>query len=185
MSASDVPVPGDAGVDVAAASAGVDVGDVGGAPGNLAETATAAAVAAGAMGSGGAGETPETEERHTPDSVGKAAVATAAAVSEDAPAVVTDTAAAAAAATPAFAIGGGEFVSKEHRRAGPFKAVLLYLDYVRWLWDVTDKERLDREQPQGLVSERVKVTHTTNSLIGAAGGGTRLLVPLRSQATTG
>lgn len=64
---------------------------------------------------------------------------------------------AAAAAQPVFASGGGEFVSKEHRRAGPFKAVLLYLDYVRWLWDVTDKERLDREQPQGVVSEKVKV----------------------------
>lgn len=60
------------------------------------------------------------------------------------------------AAQPVFA-NGGEFVSKEHRRAGPFKAVLLYLDYVRWLWDVTDKERLDREQPQGVVSEKVKV----------------------------
>ncbi|CBJ25849.1 Phosphatidate cytidylyltransferase [Ectocarpus siliculosus] len=62
---------------------------------------------------------------------------------------------AAGAAQPVFA-SGGEFVSKEHRRAGPFKAVLLYLDYVRWLWDVTDKERLDREQPQGVVSEKVK-----------------------------
>ncbi|CAB1096652.1 unnamed protein product [Ectocarpus sp. CCAP 1310/34] len=62
---------------------------------------------------------------------------------------------AAGAAQPVFA-SGGEFVSKEHRRAGPFRAVLLYLDYVRWLWDVTDKARLDREQPQGVVSEKVK-----------------------------
>ncbi|CAN0258930.1 unnamed protein product, partial [Laminaria digitata] len=51
----------------------------------------------------------------------------------------------------------GDFVSKEHSRAGPFKAALLYVDYLRWLWGATDKARLDREQAGGQVSERVKV----------------------------
>lgn len=51
----------------------------------------------------------------------------------------------------------GDFVSKKHSRAGPFKAVLLYSDYVRWLWGATDKARLDREQAGGQVSDRVKV----------------------------
>lgn len=159
---SAVDGSGDAGIDIATESASVDVGGVGvgdlsGIPDDLAETATAAAVAAGAMGSGGTGDIPETEERHTPEGAGEAAKATAAALA----AAVAPGAGAGAGAVPvpapAFAIGGGEFVSKEHRRAGPFKAVLLYLDYVRWLWVVTDKERLDREQPQDLVSERVKV----------------------------
>lgn len=95
-----------------------------------------------------------------PRDVAEKAVAAAAGAAVD---VVVAGAAVAAAASDAA--GGGtfpghgasEFVSKEHRRAGPFKAVLLYLDYVRWLWNVTDKERLDREQPEGMVSERVKV----------------------------
>ena len=57
----------------------------------------------------------------------------------------------------------GDFVSKKHSRAGPFKAVLLYFDYVRWLWGATDKARLDREQAGGQVSERVKVRLSTHT----------------------
>lgn len=79
-------------------------------------------------------------------------------------------AAAATGAAPVLPSAGEEFVRMEHRRAGPFKAVLLYLDYVRWLWNVTDKERLDREQPQGMVSERVKVTSPGNKERGEWGG---------------
>lgn len=66
-------------------------------------------------------------------------------------------AAASVVTSTALAIGSGEFVSKEHARAGPFKAVLLYLDYVRWLWIATDKSRLDRQQAEACASERVRV----------------------------
>lgn len=51
---------------------------------------------------------------------------------------------------------GSEFVSKVHAKAGPFGAVLLYFDYVRWLWFATDRERLDREQGG---AERIQVGH--------------------------
>lgn len=112
-----------------------------------------------------------------PREVAEKAVAAAAGVAADA---VVATAAVTAAVSDAAAGGAppslaaSEFVSKEHRRAGPFKAVLLYLDYVRWLWNVTDKERLDREQPEGMVSERVKVGvgETTGQERGWGAGGT-------------
>ncbi|CAM9973036.1 unnamed protein product, partial [Hapterophycus canaliculatus] len=95
-----------------------------------------------------------------PRDLAEKAVAAAAGAAADAAAATVAVAAAAsdvaAGGGPTPGLGTSEFVSKEHRRAGPFKAVLLYLDYVRWLWNVTDKERLDREQPEGMVSERVK-----------------------------
>lgn len=121
--------------------------------------ATAAAAAA-AMGGEGGDDDPGAEETPTPESDGS--VAAAAAVKAEAPPDAAVVAADTVVPAPVFASSGGEFVSKEHRRAGPFKAVLLYFDYVRWLWNVTDKERLDREQPQGMVSERVKVMVTTS-----------------------
>lgn len=154
-----------AGLDNSAASGGADMGivpDV--AAGDLVATAAAAAAA---MESGDAGDEDTAGAEGGPPApeidgtaVTAAAVAAAEAVKETAAQAAADVAGADAVAPPApavFASSGGEFVSKEHRRAGPFKAVLLYLDYVRWLWNVTDKERLDREQGRGVVSERVKV----------------------------
>lgn len=84
--------------------------------------------------------------------------------SEALPAAGTDAvgvAGAVAPPPPPALTRGSEFVRKKHARAGPFKGVLLYLDYVRWLWIATDKQRLDREQAEGLVSERVKVRTET------------------------
>lgn len=147
-----------AGVDNAA-SGGVHV-DIGSAAAGNDLVATAAAASA-SMGCGADGDDSGAEDEPTSENDGSVATAVAAAVAAKAGAVgavaapvdATD----AAVPAPVFARSGGEFVSKEHRRAGPFKAVLLYLDYVRWLWNVTDTERLDREQPQGMVSEKVKV----------------------------
>lgn len=62
------------------------------------------------------------------------------------------------------AIAKSEFVSKQHSKAGPFRALLVYVDYVRWLWIATDKERLDREQAGDQVSERVKVRRPRTKL---------------------
>ena len=86
-----------------------------------------------------------------------AGVAAAAALEAEAEAEGGEGVAAAVVSTPPSTARTGDFVSKEHSRAGPFKAVLLYFDYVRWLWSATDKARLDREQAGGQVSERVKV----------------------------
>ena len=55
-----------------------------------------------------------------------------------------------------------EFVCKVHAKAGPFGAVLLYFDYVRWLWIATDKQRLNRVPAEGTqVSERIQVRDST------------------------
>lgn len=59
---------------------------------------------------------------------------------------------------------GNEFVSKVHAKAGPFGAVLLYFDYVRWLWIATDKERLEREQGG---AERIQVGVCTAWMAGS------------------
>lgn len=53
--------------------------------------------------------------------------------------------------------GTGEFVSKKYAKLGPFGALLVYRDYVRWLWTATDREKLDRAQAREQVAERVKV----------------------------
>lgn len=55
------------------------------------------------------------------------------------------------------AASGTDFVSKPHRWAGPLGVLFVYLDYVRWLWTATDRDKLDREQAGEQVVEKVKV----------------------------
>ena len=154
------------GVDSSAASSSADM--CVGPDSTAGDLVVTAAAAAAAMGNGGTGDDDtEAEGGPTPE-VDDSAV-TAAAVRETVPPADAGVDAVAPPAPPVFASSGGEFVSKEHRRAGPFKAVLLYFDYVRWLWNVTDKERLDREQGRGVVSERVKVMMTTAVVVVEAG----------------
>lgn len=52
---------------------------------------------------------------------------------------------------------GTEFVSKSYRWAGPFGVLLMYRDYVRWLWTATDKVKRDREQASEQVVDKVKM----------------------------
>lgn len=68
---------------------------------------------------------------------------------------------------------GSEFVGREYSKAGPFGALWVYYDYVRWLWIATDGERLERTQKQDCVVDRVKVNMETAKSVSALSSGSK------------